>query len=106
MKGNPFPFLDKMLIIVCRTIIIILVLYAGMASIQAHLLKIIADNVRRERRRQGLSQEELADMAQVHRTYIGMIERAEKNLTVLSLEKVAKALNVAVAGLLETKERM
>jgi transcriptional regulator with XRE-family HTH domain len=50
--------------------------------------------VRGERLRQGLSQERLATRAGVHRTYIGMIERAEKNITLENIEKIAKALNL------------
>ena len=53
--------------------------------------------VREERLKQNLSQEELADKAGVHRTYIGMIERAEKNITLLSIEKIAEALEVNIA---------
>lgn len=53
--------------------------------------------VREERVRQGLSQEELAARAGVHRTYIGMIERAEKNITLESIEKIATALNLHIA---------
>lgn len=48
--------------------------------------------VREERTKLGLSQEELASRAGVHRTYIGMIERAEKNITLENIEKFAKAL--------------
>lgn len=48
--------------------------------------------VRAQRANLGLSQEELASRAGVHRTYIGMIERAEKNITLENIEKVAKAL--------------
>lgn len=50
--------------------------------------------VRAQRANLGLSQEELASRAGVHRTYIGMIERAEKNITLENIEKVAKALNL------------
>lgn len=50
--------------------------------------------VRKERIKQGLSQEELATRAGVHRTYIGMIERAEKNITLENIEKLCKALNL------------
>lgn len=50
--------------------------------------------VRKERADLGLSQEELAARAGVHRTYIGMIERAEKNITLENIERVAKALSV------------
>ena len=48
----------------------------------------------------GLSQEELAYKAGVHRTYIGMVERAEKNVTITSLNKIAEALNTDIKNLL------
>lgn len=57
--------------------------------------------VRAERAKLGLSQEELASRAKVHRTYIGMIERAEKNITLENIEKVAKALNVSIENLMK-----
>ena len=50
--------------------------------------------VREERIKQDLSQEELALKAGVHRTYIGMIERAEKNITLENIEKITKALKI------------
>ena len=53
--------------------------------------------VREERARLSLSQEELASRAGVHRTYIGMIERAEKNITLENIEKVAKALGLKIS---------
>jgi len=53
--------------------------------------------VRAQRTNLGLSQEELASRAGVHRTYIGMIERAEKNITLENIEKVAKALNLKLS---------
>ena len=52
--------------------------------------------VREERARLGLSQEALAGRAGVHRTYIGMIERAEKNITLENIEKIAKALKISI----------
>lgn len=55
--------------------------------------------VRKERIKQGLSQEELAAKAGVHRTYIGMIERAEKNITLENIEKIAKALDVNISDI-------
>jgi transcriptional regulator with XRE-family HTH domain len=55
--------------------------------------------VREERLRQKLSQEELAEKAGVHRTYIGMIERAEKNITLTNVEKIAVALGVDISSL-------
>lgn len=48
----------------------------------------------------GLSQEQLANIANVHRTYIGMIERAEKNITLMNIEKIANALNIPITELL------
>ncbi|MBR3744157.1 MAG: helix-turn-helix transcriptional regulator [Bacteroidales bacterium] len=48
------------------------------------------------RKERNLSQEQLADMAGVHRTYIGMIERAEKNITLCNIERIAKALEVDI----------
>lgn len=51
--------------------------------------------VRNERLKLGLSQEDLASRAKVHRTYIGMIERAEKNITLINIEKISKALGVS-----------
>ena len=53
--------------------------------------------VRSERDKLNFSQEELASRAGVHRTYIGMIERAEKNITLENIEKVAKALNLKLS---------
>ncbi len=59
------------------------------------------NKVREKRLELGLSQEELATRAKVHRTYIGMIERAEKNITLENIEKIAKALKIAVDKLLK-----
>jgi len=54
--------------------------------------------VREERTKLGLSQEKLASRAGVHRTYIGMIERAEKNITLENIQKVCKALNLRIGN--------
>ena len=51
------------------------------------------------RKERNLSQEQLADMASVHRTYIGMIERAEKNITLCNIERIASALKVEIKEL-------
>jgi transcriptional regulator with XRE-family HTH domain len=58
-------------------------------------------NVRDERIKLGISQEQLGETAQVHRTYIGMIERAEKNITLVNIEKIAKALGVRPGHLID-----
>ncbi|MBU0721856.1 helix-turn-helix domain-containing protein [Patescibacteria group bacterium] len=57
------------------------------------LLK-FGEKIREERLKQNLSQEKLATKAGVHRTYIGMIERAEKNITLENIERIAKALGL------------
>ena len=54
------------------------------------------NKVRKRRTELDLSQEELANRAGVHRTYIGMIERAEKNITLENIQKVCKALNLKI----------
>ena len=59
------------------------------------------EKVREIRVSQNLSQEKLAHLADVHRTYIGMVERAEKNITLVNIEKIAKALNVNITELLK-----
>lgn len=59
------------------------------------------DKVRALRLEKGLSQEQLADRAGFHRTYIGMIERAEKNITLESIEKISKALGCKITELIE-----
>lgn len=48
-----------------------------------------------------ISQEDLAHKADLHRTYIGMIERAEKNITLCNMEKIANALEVKIEDLLK-----
>jgi transcriptional regulator with XRE-family HTH domain len=58
------------------------------------LRRIVARNLRRLRQDQGLSQEELADLAGLNRNYIGMVEREENAPTVDTLEVLARALQV------------
>lgn len=55
--------------------------------------------VRRERVRQNLSQEALASKAGIHRTYVGMVERAERNITLENIEKIARALGLDILDL-------
>ncbi len=57
--------------------------------------------IREVRVKRGLSQEALADIANVHRTYIGMVERAEKNITLLNIQKLSKALKIDIKELFE-----
>lgn len=64
------------------------------------ILTKFGQRVRYERLKRGLSQEELAEKASLHRTYVGMIERAEKNITLINIEKVANALEMSADELL------
>jgi transcriptional regulator with XRE-family HTH domain len=64
-------------------------------------LVIFGNRVREERLRLNLSQEGLAERAGLHRTYIGMIERAEKNITLVNMSKIAKALDISLAELVK-----
>jgi transcriptional regulator with XRE-family HTH domain len=62
-------------------------------------LKSFGDKVRAHRNIIGLSQEQLAEKAMLHRTYIGMIERGEKNVTLINIHKIAYALNLDIIDL-------
>lgn len=73
-------------------------------SIKQKILVQFGINVRNFRKAKGLSQEELAFIAGLHRTYIGMIERAEKNITLLNIEKIAVALNIPITDLMDLKD--
>jgi transcriptional regulator with XRE-family HTH domain len=68
------------------------------------LRKILASNIRALRRQKNLSQEELADLCGLHRTYVGSIERAERNATLSTLDTLASALKVSVPDLLTKKD--
>ena len=61
---------------------------------QGGLQAIIADNVRRLRVAKGWSQEALAEVCGYHRTYVGGIERGERNITIATLDALAGALDV------------
>jgi transcriptional regulator with XRE-family HTH domain len=71
-------------------------------SVASELAKIVAVNVKAKRLRLGLSQEELADICSYHRTYIGSVERAERNITLSTLEAIATALGASPQELLES----
>ncbi|MGH8371361.1 MAG: helix-turn-helix domain-containing protein [Gammaproteobacteria bacterium] len=64
------------------------------------LRAILAKNVRAFRKVHGLSQEELANRCELHRTYIGSVEREERNVSLSTLEVLARALGVSVVELL------
>ena len=57
-------------------------------------------NLRRIRLDKGISQEKLADLAGRHRTYISSVERGERNVTLETIERLAKALGVSMSKLM------
>ena len=59
------------------------------------ILKHFSDNVKKLRRAKGWSQEELGKKAGLHRTYIGSIERSERNVSLINVERIAKAFGVS-----------
>lgn len=70
-------------------------------SVPRKVLQQFAKRLREFRIERGLSQERLGSLAGVHRTYIGMLERAEKNITLANMEKIAKALGIKVRDLVD-----
>lgn len=60
---------------------------------------IVGAEIRKKRRRSGLTQEKLAEKADLHPNYLGRVERGEEYVSLLALRKIAKALNVRVRNL-------
>ena len=72
---------------------------------KSDLIKVLAQNVRYYRNQLGISQEELADICHLHRTYIGSVERCERNATLNTIETLAKGLKITVCDLLTPRDR-
>lgn len=68
------------------------------------LVRILADNIRELRHERGLSQEELSELCGLHRTYVGSVERGERNVTLSTLEAFSNAFGVSVPYLLSEKK--
>ena len=68
------------------------------------LRTILATNIRRERVKRGLSQEKFAEACGLHRTYIGSVERFERNISIDNIERIAAALEVSPVDLLREAE--
>lgn len=65
---------------------------------QSLLLK-LGENIRQHRLARGLSQERLAELTSLHRTYVGGVERGERNIGLLNLARLARALGVSLSDL-------
>lgn len=68
---------------------------------QGKLQRTVGKNIRKFRKQLGLSQEELAEMCSLHRTYIGGVERGERNVTLETLAAIAHSLNKSPVELME-----
>ena len=68
------------------------------------ILKRFGLTIKRLRESKGISQEKLGEISDLHRTYIGMIERAERNITLKNIEKLAKALGTDISKIFEELE--
>ena len=68
------------------------------------LTKTLGEVIRDQRMARGLSQEHFGELAGIHRTYVGMVERGEKNITLSNIVKVARALNLTASELLHIAE--
>jgi len=64
-----------------------------------------ANNLRTARLRKGLSQEELADLCGLHRTYVGSIERGERNISIDNMERLAASLDIKLTELLDGHDK-
>lgn len=63
--------------------------------------KIFAANLRKARLAKGVSQEALAEIARLHRTYVGSVERGERNISIDNMQKLAEALGLKIQDLLD-----
>ncbi|MGD9547806.1 MAG: helix-turn-helix domain-containing protein [Candidatus Krumholzibacteriia bacterium] len=69
-------------------------------SIPSPVIQLFAQRLRERRLALGLSQEGLAEIADLHRTYVGSVERGERNISLVNVERLAKALDLTVCQLL------
>ncbi|GFE70087.1 helix-turn-helix domain-containing protein [Chroococcus sp. FPU101] len=68
------------------------------------ITKQFGERVRYFRKLKKLSQDELADLCNLHRTYIGSVERGERNITLINANKIANALSVNLADLVSNDD--
>lgn len=77
-------------------------LYICMQSMEDNeYLKMFAQRVRTLREEKGMSQEKLAERTELHRTYIGMVERLERNPSLICIHKIANGLGVHITELFQ-----
>ncbi|MCI0486379.1 MAG: helix-turn-helix domain-containing protein [Blastocatellia bacterium] len=67
-------------------------------------LEKFGDRIRELRKAAGLSQEKLAELAELHRTYVSGVERGERNPSLISIARIARALGVSLSDVMEGVE--
>lgn len=73
-------------------------------SVSTSARELFATRLRQIRLAKGLSQEALADLAGLHRTYVGSVERSERNVSIDNMERLANALEVDISELLRAQK--
>jgi transcriptional regulator with XRE-family HTH domain len=68
------------------------------------MFKTFGETIRKARKEKGISQEELAELCNLHRTYVGSVERGERNISLQNIVKIARALGLTAAELLRDIE--
>lgn len=76
-----------------------------MSTVEGDLQHWLGENLRAERARQNLSQEAFADLLGIHRTYIGGLERGERNVTLRTVERLAERLGMQAHDLLAERSK-
>ncbi len=89
----------KLILIFCRLVAFITIRF--LYVVEKSELQQFGDRVRTLRKVRGLSQEQLAELTGLHRTYIGGIERGERNVSLINIVRLAKALDVSPSDLLQ-----
>ena len=91
-----------MLLIVCR--LKVFITYIKIVMNAAQVRTKLGNAIRAKRVPQRLSQEALADKCGLHRTYVGSVERGERNVSIDNIARIAKALGISVAELIRTAD--
>lgn len=73
---------------------------------EGDLQRAVGRNLRRYRQERGLSQEAFAELVGVHRTYMGGLERGERNLTLRSVERISARIDVTPLNLMRSDEQI
>lgn len=84
------------LLIVCR-----LIVCTSLVPVSVNATQVFGRAIKKLRKKKMLSQEDLAEKAGLHRTYIGAVERGERNITLLNAQRIAKALGTTLADCLK-----